>query len=656
MPIPKHIIDRIYETVKIDEVVSDYVSLRRKGANLWGCCPFHDEKTPSFSVSPAKGIFKCFGCGKAGNAVTFVKEYENCSYSDALRQLANRYHIQFEERELTPEEKTQQDERESLFAVNQWANKWFQQQLHETQDGNNIGMTYFIERGVREDIIKKFQLGYAPDKNILYYDAIKAGYKEEFLTKTGLCGLSEHNKKHYDRFRDRVIFPIFSVSGKVVAFAGRILVKKENTGKYVNSPESAIYSKQNELYGLFQAKSSIARQQLCYLVEGQMDVISMVQAGVENVVSSGGTSLTKNQIKKLHQFTNNIVVLYDGDNAGIHAALRGIDMIIEEGMDVKVILLPDGEDPDSFSKKMNANDFQYYLKQHTQDFIQFKAQRLLSDAGNDIAKRSQAINDIIHSIALIANSITRNIYVSECAKITAVKEDILLREVNKERKDYYSKKTLEKEKVAAAELKDHIQNTKENKDNTPQEQKSKYYQRYIENVENLIRVLIKYGTQPFYDYTVGQYIIEELEADQITFGDSIYQTLIQDYKNYMDKPDFNPEEHFTFHLFPEISTFVINLISDKYELSKIYSKQNISENVKSAKPINTEVQRLPELLPKLINELKLTLIRMQLEELTQQLRQALQLQQETAQTQIIIQQKYLKEVEKQLCQHLGNRY
>ena len=355
--IPRETIDRIFDAAKVEDVVGSYVTLKKRGANLLGLCPFHHEKTGSFTVSPSKGIYKCFGCGKAGNAIGFIMEIEQCSYIEAIKQLAQRYHIAIEERELTQEEKQRQDDRESMFVVNDFANKWFQTQLFDTSEGVAIGMAYLRQRGIREDIIKKFQLGYSPEKARLWEEAKKSGYQDTYLVNnpdnqigTGVC-LKDEQGRLFDRFRGRVIFPFFSVSGKVMGFAGRLIKQSDKAGKYVNSPTSILYEKKHELYGFYQAKQAIKREDCCYLVEGQLDVIQLVQSGIENVVASGGTSLTYPQIRLIHRFTENATILYDGDNAGIKAALRGIDMMLEEGINVKVVLLPEGEDPDSFARK-----------------------------------------------------------------------------------------------------------------------------------------------------------------------------------------------------------------------------------------------------------------------------------------------------------------
>ena len=424
-------IERIMEAANIYEVVSDFVTLRRRGANYVGLCPFHEEKTPSFSVSPARGICKCFSCGKGGNAVHFIMEHEQVSYYEALRYLARKYNIEIHERELTDEEKQRKSDRESMLIVNEFAQKFFSDTLFDTPEGRAIGMGYFRERGFGEDIIHKFGLGFSPEKrDALASEAISKGYKREFLVKTGLC-IEGQNGSLYDRFKGRVIFPVYSLSGKIIAFGGRVLKKDDKTAKYVNSPESEVYHKSDVLYGIFQAKQAIVRNDCCYLVEGYTDVLSMHQAGIENVVASSGTSLTPGQIRLIHRFTNNITVLYDGDAAGIKASIRGIDLILREGLNIKVVLLPDGDDPDSFAKKQSASDFTAYIKSHETDFIRFKTQLLLEAAGNDPIKRASLISDIVRSIAIIPDTILRSVYVQECARLLEADEKMLMREVNK---------------------------------------------------------------------------------------------------------------------------------------------------------------------------------------------------------------------------------
>ena len=424
-------IDRILDAANIVDVVSEFVTLRKRGINYVGLCPFHTDKTPSFYVSPAKNICKCFACGEGGTAVHFIMKHEQLNYFVALRYLANKYNIEILERELTDKEKQRKSDRESMLIVNSWAQQYFTTQLYEHVEGKTVGLRYFAERGFREDTIRKFQLGYSLDKrDALYKEATKNGYKKEFLEKTGLV-IAYDNGGVNDRFRGRVIFPVHTLSGKVVAFGGRVLKKDEKTAKYVNSPESEIYHKSNELYGIYFAKQAIVKEDRCFLVEGYTDVISMHQAGIENVVASSGTALTQGQIRLIHRFTSNITVLYDGDAAGIKAALRGIDLLLEDGMNVKVVLLPDGEDPDSFARKHNASQFSEFIKQSETDFIRFKTRLLLDDAGTDPIKRSALITDIIRTVAIIPDNIARSIYIRECSAMMEIDEQVLLNEVNK---------------------------------------------------------------------------------------------------------------------------------------------------------------------------------------------------------------------------------
>ena len=426
--------ERILDAANIVEVVSDFVSLRKRGVNYLGLCPFHSDRNPSFSVSPAKNLCKCFACGEGGSPVHFIMKIEQLSYSEALRYLARKYGIEIHERELTDEEKKLKSDRESMFILNEFANDFFKNNLLNTIEGQTIGMTYFRQRGIRPETVQKFQLGYAPEKRSAFSDeAIRKGFKPEYLVDTGLSIRYEDSKALDDRFRGRVIFPVQTVSGKIVAFGGRILGKKDKAAKYVNSPESIIYSKSKELYGLFLAKKEIARRDKCFLVEGYTDVISMHQSGIENVVASSGTALTQQQINQIHRFTSNITVLYDGDAAGIKAALRGINLLLEQGMHVKVVLLPDGEDPDSFARNHTVAEFEEYIEQHETDFIRFKTQLYLSDMERDPIRRAQLITDIIGSIALIPDDITRRVYVQETGQTLSMDERLLAREVQKMR-------------------------------------------------------------------------------------------------------------------------------------------------------------------------------------------------------------------------------
>ena len=623
--IPKEVIEKIHSAAKIEEVVADYVTLRKRGANLIGLCPFHNEKTGSFTVSPSKGIYKCFGCGVSGNAVGFIMEIEQCSYIEALKQLGKKYHIEVPEREMTQEEQQRQDDRESMFVINDFANKWFQDQLWNTPEGQAIGLSYFRERGLRDDIIKKYQLGYSPEKGSPLALALKKkGFQEKFIVNdvetkigVGVVGKSEDGRL-YDRFRDRVMFPIFTVSGKPVAFAGRILKKKDNVGKYVNSPDSIIYSKTHELYGLFQAKQAIARTDMCYLVEGQMDVISMHQSGIENVVASGGTALTKPQIKLIQRFTNNITVLYDGDAAGIHAALRGIDMFLEEGFNVKVVLLPDGEDPDSYAQSHDSSEFIRYIEEHKTDFIRFKTKLLSKDAGDDPFKRAELIKDITASIAIIPDMITRQVYIKDTAERLHMSEKMLTIEVMK----------LRKEKVA----------------DQPQTKASPVtpFSPLEQNYYNLMQLIVRYGERPIAVEgtvcSIGEVIIATLTQDGIEPPRPVYQMLIDEFKQHCQDDGFKAETFFKFHPDRQVSALAVDMIADKYRFTSYKGEE-----------------RLGELVTRLLFEIKLTVVNMQIAELEQNLKAAQDAGDVTQQFALLKHQPDLLHMRNELCKVLGNR-
>ena len=429
--IDRETVDRILDTADIVDVVSDFVSLRRRGANFIGLCPFHDEKTPSFSVSPSKQICHCFGCGKGGSPVNFVMEHEQMSYGEALRYLAKKYHIEIHEKELTTEEKAAQSERESMLVINEFAAHFFEQQLFNSIEGKDVGLSYFHERGFNDEIIKKFHLGYSPeDPKAFYTAATDKGYNKKFLFDVGLC-IEDRRGGGFDRFHGRVMFPVMNIAGKIIAFGGRTLKKTKEVAKYFNSPESIVYVKNRELYGLFQSKRAIVKEDKCFLVEGYTDVISMHQAGIENVVASSGTSLTEGQIRAIHRFTKNVTVLYDGDSAGIHASLRGIDMLLAEGLSIKVLLLPDGEDPDSFARTHSASELKQYIADNETDFISFKTRIMLEGTERDPIKRASVIGDVVKSISVIPDAITRSVYAKECSNQLGISEDVLLREIQK---------------------------------------------------------------------------------------------------------------------------------------------------------------------------------------------------------------------------------
>lgn len=665
--IPRETIDRIFSAARIEDVVGDYVSLKKRGANLIGLCPFHDEKTGSFTVSPSKGIFKCFGCGKAGHSVGFVMEIEQCSYVDALRQLAKKYHIEIEERELTSEEKQKQDDRESMFIVNEFANKWFHDQLWNTPEGTAVAMSYLRQRGLREDIIRKFQIGYSPEKAALWDAAKKKGFQEKYLLNdsqnapyigTGVCGKSE-NGKLYDRFRGRVMFPFLSISGKVVGFSGRLMVKNDKVGKYVNSPTSLIYEKHNELFGLYQAKQAISKNNSCYLVEGQMDVIQLVQSGIENVVASGGTALTINQIRLIHRFTENIVLLYDGDKAGIKAALRGIDMMLEEGINVRVILLPEGEDPDSFAKSRNASDLKEFLETNQHDFIRFKTQLLMEEAQNDPTRRSEMILQIVRSIAVIPDIIKRQVYIKDTATLLSMPEDVLTRKVAEIRKQAADDRQKRKE----TEQRQQTQSQETTSEDTPTvvatEPVAQPLTHKERNILNLIQVLIRYGEKVLYQtedqmITVGEYIITEINNDSIDIPNPLHKLVIDEYVANYQAPQFVASVFFQHHPNEAISQLAVDMIADKYQLSRMYSKRSISENVVQ-EVHQDETDVLPELVQRLLLELKLTVVEERLDAMDKLLVQAVGDKNDQLVTAILEQQPQLMEIRSQLCRALGNR-
>ena len=651
--IPREVIERIHTAAKIEEVVGDYVTLRKRGANLIGLCPFHHEKTGSFTVSPSKGIYKCFGCGVSGNAIGFVMEIEQCSYIEAVKQLGKKYHIDVPEREMTAEEQQRQDDRESMFVVNDFANQWFQQQLWETQEGQAIGLSYFRERGLRDDIIRKYQLGYSPEKGNPLAKALQAkGFKEQFIINNvdtkigvGVVGKSEDGRL-YDRFRDRVMFPIFTVSGKPVAFAGRILKKKDNVGKYVNSPDSLIYSKTNELYGLFQAKQSIARADMCYLVEGQMDVISMHQSGIENVVASGGTALTKPQIRLIQRFTSNITVLYDGDAAGIHAALRGIDMFLEEGFNVKVVLLPDGEDPDSYAQNHDSTEFIRYIEEHQTDFIRFKSALLSKDAGDDPQKRASLIKDITSSIAIIPDMITRQVYIKDSAERLHMSEKVLTNEVVNLRRKKMEERNKAKEGGSYTEegvsSSEEVPSSPTTPIDTPPVRESAPLSGLEANYYNLMQLVVKYGERPIEVdgtvYSIGDLIILTLEADEIQPPIPVYQTMIDEFKQHSKEEGFKAETFFKFHPDPQVCKMAVEMIAEKYRVADSDSEK-----------------RIGELVTRLLFEIKLTVINIQVEELEKNLKLAQTNNDWNTQMALLKHQPELLEARNEICKILGNR-
>lgn len=608
-------VDKIYDAVRIEEIVGDYVSLKRRGTNLMGLCPFHDEKTPSFTVSPAKGIYKCFGCGKGGNAINFIMEIEQISYYEALKQIAEKYHIHIEEKELSPEEQKQFSDRDSMMILNEFARKYFSEQLLHTDEGRSVGLSYFRQRSFSDQIIEKFQLGYSPEcKDAFINECLIKGYKEEFLNKTGLATIKPDYKR--DRYAGRVIFPIHNQSGRVVAFAGRTLSTDKNIAKYINSPESEIYHKSNVLYGIYHAKKSIQQKDNCYLVEGYTDVMSLHQSGIENVVASSGTSLTQGQIRLIKRFTENITVIYDGDNAGIKASLRGIDMILSEGLNVKTLLLPDGEDPDSFAKKMGATELTDYIEKNKTDFIHFKANLLMADAQDDPIKMSKLIQEIVGSIAVIPNEITRTVYIKACSNLLDVPEDTLYRECNKlirqvqqtqrkeqEKKtnrDRYEKQQAAKDDTPPDDLFMPQENGSATQPATPQPPKDRPEERMV------MLFLLRYGEMKLFkegdiyyeeypDLTVSDFIISELEIDDLKMNNPQYNTIINEYRQQKDAGTSNLERYFTHHTSPEISQVAVDLTAERHELSKMFEDRTNDDNE----------HRLNVLVPRVITEFKL---------------------------------------------------
>jgi len=605
-------VDRIFEASQIVDVVQDYVTLKRRGVNYLGVCPFHNEKTPSFTVSPAKNIFKCFGCGKGGNPVNFIMEHEKISYYEALKLLAKRYNIEIVETQQTEEALQQKTDRESLLIVSDYARKLFISDLFNEGEGKTIGLSYFKERGFRDDTIKSFELGYClEERDHFTRKAQKEGFKLEFLTKTGL---SIHNEGYspFDRFSGRVMFPIHDLMGKVIAFGGRVMKTDKKTAKYLNSPESEIYHKSNVLYGIFHAKKSIIQENKCYLVEGYTDVISMHQAGVENVVASSGTSLTVEQIRLIKRFTNNVTILYDGDPAGIKASLRGIDLILEEGMNVRVILLPLPEDPDSFARTHSTTELIDYLHKNETDFIHFKTNMLLSDAENDPMKRAQAITEIVKSISIVPDAITRSLFLKECSMLLQVAEGVLMNEVTNQRKSSAERKfTRETPAVIGQPLDQKVVTPLEIND--------------IEVVEKeIVRLMLNYATLPLFELkneneevireiTVEEYLVQEIERDELEFNHPTYRRIFEEFQHFVNNSQLIDNKFFINHPESIISSTTVDLISQKYELSKRFKKREIF--------LETEDMKLKTIVPEIILTYKSKRISLMIKQMHSQLQQ-----------------------------------
>ncbi len=595
-------IQRILDTAEITEVVGEFVTLKRRGTNLIGLCPFHNEKTPSFNVSPSKGIYKCFGCGKGGSAVNFIMEHEHLSFVESLRWLAKKYHIEVEEREERPEDIQERNDHESQIIVSEFAQKYFATQLWENEYGRAVGLSYFHERGFRDDTIKKFGLGYCPDgKEPFTHAALQEGYKMEFLEKTGLTIKREDWVR--DRFSGRVMFPIHSISGRVIAFGGRTLSQEKSIAKYLNSPESDIYHKSRVVYGIYQAKRMIIQEDKCYLVEGYTDVIAMHQAGIENVVASSGTSLTVDQIRLIRRFTKNITIIYDGDQAGIKASLRGIDLVLEEGINVKVLPLPDGEDPDSFSKAMSSNELTSYIRENETDFIKFKTKILLTGIENDPLSRAKLITDIVNSISVIPEEIVRTEYLKECSRLLEVREEVLYNEIRKlkqkknEAQGYREIPPLPEQQVTQAPPKYPVNELIEN----PFELEEK----------EILRVLLKYGPLKIHDYeheesgeliveSVANYVLTELEIDSMVSVNPLVNTILEDYRFHLDEPEFDAMRYFTSNTDPQISLFASDIISERHPISPFWER--------GGSHIEREEDLLQVVVPKLVREYKLRIV------------------------------------------------
>ena len=583
-------VERIQEAANIVDVVSEFVTLRKAGANYKGLCPFHNERTPSFMVSPARGICHCFGCGRGGNPVTFIMEHEQMTYPEALRWLANKYHIEIQERELSDDERREQNERESMFIINEWAAAHFEEVLHNHEDGIAIGMQYFRSRGFRDDIIRKFRLGFdLNDREQLARTATDKGYNVDFLVKTGLCYHTDDGR-YVDRFAGRVIFPWFGVSGKVVGFGGRLLDSRTKgvQQKYVNSPDSDIYHKEQQLYGIFQGKKAIAKEDCVYMVEGYTDVVSMHQCGVENVVANSGTALSIHQIRTLHRFTSNIVLLYDGDEAGIHAALRGTDMLLGEGMNVKVLLFPDGDDPDSFARKHNAEEFRQYIADNQTDFIQFKT-RVLLNGVTDPTRRSEAISSIVQSVSVIPNPILRDTYLHDCAQRLGVAEATLINSMNKyirESRENRSTETARADNQPGLATPQPIIETV-----TPLQQAAKVERMLVEQVvrfgERIVLRNVEDEEGNLLNLTVAQYIQYDFLQDGLAFQHPIFNRILEEAAERSLQPNFKAEAFFVHHEDIEVSKIATELCMDPYQYLKL-------KQVEPVRPLDEEEIRQKE--------------------------------------------------------------
>jgi DNA primase len=633
------------DAADIVDVVKEFVTLRKAGVNYKGLCPFHDEKTPSFVVSPAKQLCKCFSCRKGGNAVHFVMEHEQMSYPEALKWLAKKYGIEVKERELSDEEKVAATARESMFVVNEWARDYFSDILHNNVDGISFGKAYFRQRGFRDDIIKKFQLGFAlPGRDVMSKTALSKGFSAEYLEKTGLSFKTEDGRL-LDRYHGRVIFPVHTVSGRVVAFGGRILTSDKKLAKYVNSPESEIYSKSRELYGLYFAKSAIVKHNRCYLVEGYTDVISMHQSGIENVVASSGTSLTSGQVRLIHRFTDNITVLYDGDSAGIKASLRGIDMLLAEGLKVNVLLLPDGDDPDSFARKHNATDYQAYIDKNQVDFIKFKINLLKEDAGDDPIKRAELIQEVVRSISVVPNDVVRQMYIKECASLLEVDEALVVTEIRKVRA---ANKDSKADSSSTTEEKSTDTTTSQNIANASFVLRGR---KGAAEERLLMEVLIKYGDvkleipgEEESDQTAAKYIEESLREDDIVLSSEIYNAILREAAQLPMSPEGHSLSYFINHPNAEVSKLAAELGEDKYQLSTNQKADFVSDR-----------DRLFEVVQRLVHDYKHVLLKLQIADVMQQLKDPAIIADPNKFMEVMKCYKELLELQQEFAKFLGNR-
>lgn len=610
--ITKDTIQTIIESSRIEEVVGDFVRLQRRGHNFQGLCPFHNEKTPSFVVSPAKGIYKCFGCGKAGNSVNFIMEHENLSYPDALRWLAKKYNIEIKEENLSKEALEVQSERESLFAVNSFAQKTFSEILFNTDEGKSVGLSYFKKRGLSNDIIEKFNLGYCLEEwDGFTKRAVVSGYQLEYLEKTGLTTTS--NGKHFDKFRGRIIFPIHNISGRVIGFGGRILSNDKKTAKYLNSPESEIYHKSSSLYGIYLAKNSITNKDNCYLVEGYFDVISMYNAGIQNVVASSGTSLTTEQIRMIRRYTKNITILYDGDSAGIKASFRGIDMILKEGLNVSALLFPDGEDPDSFVQKNRSEHVEEYLKTNTKDFITFKTEILIDEVKDDPFKKAELIKDIVASIALIPDPISRSMFIQKCSSTLNVEESLVANELNKQVRSNNADESQHKAEIRESDVNIKSEEIKEvSIELDHDEAKEKEIVRLLLNYGNL-NIEMEVDDNKKREIPLSHFVIGSIEDDELEFKNKLYNDIYNTYKEHITNGKTIDYGYFTNNQDNKIATLAIDLIADEYTLSpkweekhKIFTKKeedDLTHTINNA-IILFKLSKIEEICQTLTEELK----------------------------------------------------